>query len=82
MATQTEIQAIRAVVMAWADVDFTLEIPSTWGSFQTHAFYKAVENLERSLLNLQYAAGILEPRHQTDCICADCSGAELTADND
>lgn len=23
-----------------------------------------------------------EPRHQTGCICADCSGAELTADND
>lgn len=21
-------------------------------------------------------------RHQTGCICADCSGAELTADND
>ena len=23
-----------------------------------------------------------EPRHQRGCICADCSGAELTADND
>lgn len=23
-----------------------------------------------------------EPPHQTGCICADCSGAELTADND
>ncbi len=23
-----------------------------------------------------------QERHQTGCICADCSGAELTADND
>lgn len=23
-----------------------------------------------------------EPPHRTGCICADCSGAELTADND
>jgi hypothetical protein len=24
----------------------------------------------------------VEPPHAMDCICADCSGAELTADND
>lgn len=26
--------------------------------------------------------GEQEPPHQTGCVCADCSGAELTADND
>ena len=24
----------------------------------------------------------VEPPHQTGCVCADCSGAELTSDND
>lgn len=82
MATTRETQAVRNVVAAWNDVDFVLEIPSTWDSVQTNAFYKAVEAMHESLLNLQYAVDILEPPHQTDCICADCSGAELTADND
>lgn len=36
-------------------------------------------------VNLQCANHVVierEPRHRTGCICADCSGAELTANND
>lgn len=31
---------------------------------------------------LEVFIGRSDPPHQTGCICADCSGAELTADND
>lgn len=41
--------------------------------------YSALDNYVKRLLA---RVAEQEPRHQTGCICADCSGAELTADND
>lgn len=36
----------------------------------------------KSLADQYRALEEQEPRHQTGCICADCSGAELTSEND
>ncbi len=43
---------------------------------------KVLNRVAELIVNAVNAHLDREPGHQLGCICADCSGAELTADND
>lgn len=69
------------VYVEFADRDTV--ILKTWnGMAVTNRIVLEYDMCESLLKYLEIYLGKREPPHQTDCICADCSGAELTADND
>ena len=52
------------------------------GARTTNTIYFELETWKALLAFVEREKQNREPSHQTGCICADCAGAELTADND
>ena len=53
---------------------------STIGTFELFDLFPDKESLLKEMD--ERVDTDCDPPHQSGCICADCSGAELTADND
>lgn len=92
---QMIVAALNVYATDWADIDWAriecvncgngvyLTRDATWFHKKNSQSgcgagdLRAVPDLYRAMRDIG-----VEPRHPTGCVCADCSGAELTADND